>query len=84
MLFCAQLRPTLCDSVNRSPSGLSVHAQARVLEWVAISFLLQGIFLTQGSDPSLLLLLNWQADSLPLHHLSMCVCITRSVTSDSL
>ena len=32
-------------------------------------FLLQGIFLTQGSNPSLLCLLNWQADSLPLHHL---------------
>ena len=28
--------------------------------------LLQGIFLTQGSDPSLLRLLHWQAGSLPL------------------
>ena len=34
--------------------GSSVHGifQARVLEWVAISFL-QGIFLTQGSNPGL-------------------------------
>ena len=35
--------------------------QARTLEWVAI-FLLQGIFLTQGSKPRLLL---GQVDSLP-------------------
>ena len=32
-------------------------------------FLLQGIFPTQGSNPHLLHLLHWQADSLPLHHL---------------
>ena len=31
-------------------------------------FLLQGIFLTQGSNPSLLLLLHGQADSLLLCH----------------
>ena len=32
-------------------------------------FLLQGIILTQGSNPCLLCLLHWQVDSLPLHHL---------------
>ena len=32
-------------------------------------FLLQGIFLTQGSNSCLLCLLHWQMDSLPLHHL---------------
>ena len=32
-------------------------------------FLLQGIFPTQGSNPCLLCLLYWQADSLPLSHL---------------
>ena len=32
-------------------------------------FLLQGIFPTQGSNPCLLHLLNWQADSLSLQHL---------------
>ena len=31
-------------------------------------FLLKGIFLTQGLNPRLLHLLNWQADSLPLSH----------------
>ena len=32
-------------------------------------FLLQEIFLTQGSNPSLWSFLHWEADSLPLHHL---------------
>ena len=32
-------------------------------------FLLQGIFLTRGSNPSLWSFLHWEADSLPLHHL---------------
>ena len=32
-------------------------------------FLLQGIFLTQGSNPNLLQFLHWQVDSLPLSHL---------------
>ena len=36
----AQLSPTLCDSMDCSLSCSSVHGilQARVLEWVAISF----------------------------------------------
>ena len=36
----AQLCLTLCDPVNYSPPGSSVHGilQARILEWVAISF----------------------------------------------
>ena len=35
----AQSCPTLCDSIDRSPPGSSVHgiSQARFLEWVAIS-----------------------------------------------
>ena len=37
---CAQLCLTLCDPMDCSPSGSSVHGifQARILEWVAISF----------------------------------------------
>ena len=35
---------------------------------VGCHFLLQGIFQTQGSNPSFLRLLRWQAGSLPLHH----------------
>ena len=55
---------TLC-----SPPGSSVHgiSQARTLESPLASchFLLQEIFLTQGSNPRLL---HWQVDSLPLSH----------------
>ena len=32
-------------------------------------FLLQEIFLTQGSNPCLLCFLHWEVDSLPVHHL---------------
>ena len=36
----AQSCPTLCDPADCSPPGSSVHGilQARILEWVAISF----------------------------------------------
>ena len=36
----AQSCPTLCESMDCSPPGSSVHGilQARILEWVAISF----------------------------------------------
>ena len=42
----------LCDLMDCSLPGSSIHgiSQARVLEWVAISFI-QAIFLTQGPDP---------------------------------
>ena len=46
---------TLCDPINCSPLGFSVHGilQARILEWIAMPSL-QGIFPTQGLNPSLL------------------------------
>ena len=55
-----------CDAMDRSPPGSSVHgvSQARILEWIVISFL-QRILLTQGLNRHLL---HWQADSLPLSH----------------
>ena len=36
----AKSRPTLCDPIEGSPTGSSVPGilQARILEWVAISF----------------------------------------------
>ena len=51
----AQSCPTLCDPIDCSLSGSSVHGifQARVLEWIAISFS-KGIFPTQESNPGLL------------------------------
>ena len=66
----AQLCPTLCDPLDYSPPGSSVHGilKARVLLFVGCHFLLQRIFLTQGSNPHLLYLLNWQVDSFQLSH----------------
>ena len=51
----AQSCLTLCDPVDCSLPGFSVHGilQARILEWIAISFS-RGIFPTQGSNPGLL------------------------------
>ena len=53
--------------MDYSPPGSSVHgiSQARILEWVAISFL-QRIFSTQALN---LHPLQWQVDSLSLCHL---------------
>ena len=52
---------------SRSPPGSSVHGilQARILEWVAISYS-RGILLIQGFNLRLLHLLPWQVDSLAL------------------
>ena len=46
--------PTLCDSMDCSPLGSSVHGilQARLLAWVAISF--SKDLLSQGLNPGLL------------------------------
>ena len=67
---CAQSYPTLCDPIDCSPPGSSVHGllQARIMQWVAISSS-RGIFLTQGLTPHLSCLLHQQADSLLLGHL---------------
>ena len=56
---------TLCDPMDYSLPGSSIHGilQARILE--CCHFLLQGIFPTQGLN---LCLLHWQVDSLPLSH----------------
>ena len=59
-----QLCPSLCDPVDCSLPGPSVHGTLQA--WAregGCHALLQGNFWTQGSNP---LLLHWQADSLPL------------------
>ena len=68
--MCAKLLQsclTLCDPMDCSPLGSSVHGilQAKILEWVAISFSRESSQ-HQGSNQSLLYLLHWQAGSLPL------------------
>ena len=39
-MLVTQSCPTLCDTIDCSPQGSSVHGilQARILEWVALSF----------------------------------------------
>ena len=61
----AQSCLTLCDPRDCSLPDSSVHGifQARI--GMGCHFLLQGIFLTQESNPCLLSLLHWQVDSLP-------------------
>ena len=54
MITCclvAKLCPTLCDPMNCSPPGSSVHgiSKAKKLEWVAISF--SGDLLDPGIEP---------------------------------
>ena len=50
-VLVTQLFLTLCDHMDCSPSGSSVHGilQARILEWVAISF--SGDLLDPGIEP---------------------------------
>ena len=51
----SQLCPTLCDPMDCSPQGLSVHGDSPGKNTgVSCHVLLQGIFPTQGSIPSLL------------------------------
>ena len=61
----AQSCLTLCNTMDCSPSGSSLRgvSQARILEWVAISFSMG--LPTQGLNPHLW---HWQVDSLPLSH----------------
>ena len=61
---CAQSCLTLWDPMDCSPPDSSIHFPDKNTG-VGCHFLLQGIFLTQGSN---LHLLHWQMDSLPLHH----------------
>ena len=57
---------TLCNPLDHSLPGSSVHGilQARILEWVALSFP-RGIFPTQRLNLRPLCLLRWQVGSLP-------------------
>ena len=72
----AQSCLTLCDPLDYSPPGSSLCmriSQARILEQVAF-FLLQEIFLTQGSNPPLLYLLCCRWSLYPLSHLGSLLC----------
>ena len=62
-----QSRLTLCDPIDCSLPGKNTG--------VGCHFLVQGISPTQGSNPSLLHYLHWEADSLPLQHLESPVSV---------
>ena len=54
LCLVAQWYPTLCNSMDCSPSGSSVHGDSLVKNTrVGCHALLQGIFLTQESNPGL-------------------------------
>ena len=64
---CAQSCPTLCDPVDHSPPGSSVHGDSPGKNTgEGCHTLFQGIFPIQGLKLRLLCLLHWQEDSLPL------------------
>ena len=69
----AQSCPTLCDPMDCSPPGSSVHGflQARVLEWVAISFrnLLIGLRATHTQDGHLNIFKCIYKDPIPRYSL---------------
>ena len=66
-MLVAQSCPTLCDPTDCSPPGSSVHGDSPGRNTgLGCHSLLQRIFPTQGSNPSLL---DWWADSSPLSHL---------------
>ena len=68
MPCCSQSCPTLCDPMYYNPPYSPVQAFPCKKTGVGCHFLLQGIFLTQVSNPHLLHLMLWQAGSLPLSH----------------
>ena len=67
MCVRAQSYLTLCDPMDCSPPGCSIHGivQARILEPVAI-FSSRGSSQPRDKSPHLL---HWQKDSLPVSHL---------------
>ena len=69
MCLVTQSCPALCDSLNGSPPGSSVHgAFPSKNTGVCCHFLLQGIFLTQGSSLHLSNLLHGKQILYPLSH----------------
>ena len=60
---CAQLFATRCIVALQAPLSMGF---SRPKHWVGCPAILQGTFLTQGLNPSLLSLLLWQVGSLPL------------------
>ena len=67
---CTKSCLTLCDPMDCSLPGSMEFSRQEY--WSEVPFLLQGIFLTRGLNPSFLCFLHWQADSLPLTYSKFC------------
>ena len=76
--------PTLCDPMDCSKPGSSVHGifWARILDQVAISY--SRYLPDQGSNLRLLCLLHWKVDSLPLSNLGSLVFMVDAENSDKI
>ena len=78
----AQLCLTLCNPMDCSPPGSSVHgiSQARILEWV-VPFPSLGDLPDPGIEPISLASLHWQGESLPLRHWeALLYCTTSGIS----
>ena len=70
LCLVTQSCPTPCDPRDYSPPGSSVHGDSPGKNTrVGCPAVLQGIFLTQGSNRHLLRRLHWQMGSLPMDSL---------------
>ena len=69
VLSCVWLLSTLWTAAHQVPLSMEFSRQE---SRVGCHFLLQGSFSAHGLNSCLLHLLHWQADSLPLCHLSNC------------
>ena len=65
-LCACQVASVVSDSLTVARQVPLSMGFSRQEYWAGLPFLLQGVFLTQGSNLSLLCLLYWQEDSLPL------------------
>ena len=66
LLLLLQSCLTLCDPMDCSLPGSSIHGVSRQEYWSGLPCPPPGIFLIQLLNPHLLCLLHWQVDSLPL------------------
>ena len=72
-----QLFVTLRTVAHQSPLSMGFYLQEC---WSGLPFPFQGIFPSQGSNPCLLHLLQWQEDFWPLHHLESPIKFYRSAS----
>ena len=75
---CAQSFQTPCTRAHEASLSKKFSRQEY---WRGLPFLSSGIFPIQGSNPCLLCLLYWKADSLPLCHLGSIIFLEYNCVS---